>query len=134
MARSKAKIETFPQLKEIVQNLKAKYGVALEDVDPDRILYLKSGSTHSKKVIKISSISVPHPSVTPLKFDITVFPKFDRVDQPRQTIYVLRELLRIKSFEDGKLGNYELQDFPVIVEKYGTTWEDREDLQNPLEE
>jgi hypothetical protein len=30
--------------------------------------------------------------------------------------------------------SYPLQDFPEIVEKYGTTWEDNEELVNPLDE
>ena len=134
MARSKAVIATYPELKEVVQSLVLKYSVAFEDVDESRILYLFSSSDHSKKVAKIAAIKVPHPSVTPFKFAITVTQAFKELDEARRVLHIMRELLRITDFEESKLGKYPLQDFPEIVEKYGTLWEENEALDNPLNE
>lgn len=134
MARSKASVRTFPELQRVADSLVRKYPIAFEDVDPSRILFLQSDSKHSKRVAKISAIKVPHPSVTKFRFAITVFPKFLELDEARQVLYVLRELRRIEDFENSKVGKYPLQDFPDIVEKYGATWEEREDLENPLDE
>lgn len=134
MARSKAVVKTFPQLKTTVEQIVNKYQIAFRDVDPSRILYLESDSKHSKRVAKISAIKVPHPSVTPFKFSITVFEAFKELDESRQVLHILRELRRIEDFEGSKVGKYPLQDFADIVEKYGTLWEEREDLDNPLEE
>jgi hypothetical protein len=128
MARGKASVRTFPELQRIADNLVRKYRVAFEGVDPSRILFLQSDSKHSKRVAKISAIRVPHPSVTPFRFAITVFPMFLELDEARQVLHVLRELRRIEDFENSKVGKYELQDFADIIEKYGTIWEDREDI------
>jgi len=132
---SKSVVVTFPQLQSTVEELKRKYAVALEEVDPSHILYLKSDSKSQRApAARITPIKVPHPSVTPFRFALTVYPKFDEVDEARQVLYVLRELLRIEDFEASKIGKYPLQDFHEIVEKYGTTWEEKDDLENPLKE
>jgi hypothetical protein len=133
MAKRKATVEMFPQLQTLVDGLISKYPVALKDVDSKRILYLKSDAK-SKKVVRISAINVPHPSITTYRFVLVAYPLFEEVDEARQVIHILRELLRVEDFEECVLGKYKLQDFPEIVEKYGTTWEDREDIVNPLEE
>lgn len=134
MARSKAVVKTYPQLKDLVEKIVRKYPRAFEDVDPSRMIYLESDSKHSKRVAKIGAIKVPHSSITPFKFSITVFAAFKELDEPRQVLHILRELRRIEDFEGSKVGKYELQDFADIVEKYGTLWEENEDLDNPLEE
>ena len=136
MAKKQATVVTFPQLQEVVDNLKKKYSVALGDVEPAQILYLKSDAEPKRgpKVARLSPIKVPHPSVTIFRFALTVFAQYDEIDEARQVLHILRELRRIEDFERGKMGNCPLQDFPEIVEKYGTTWEDRDDLDNPLEE
>lgn len=133
MAKRKANVEVFPQLQAVVDGLIVKYPVALVNIDSKRILYLKSDAK-SKRVARISAINVPHPSVTLYKFALVVYPQFNEVDEARQVLHILRELLRIEDFEECELGHYPLQDFPVIIEKYGTTWEDREDIENPLVE
>lgn len=135
MARRKTVVELFPTLQRVVDELKSKYSIALEEVDPTRILYLKSnGKAKRGRVVIIEPIKVPHPSVTMFRFSLKIFREFDELDEARQTLHVLRELLRIQDFEECRLGPYPLRDFPEIVEKYGTTWEDREDLESPLEE
>lgn len=135
MARPKTVVELFPALQEVVDALKVKYPIALEDVDPTRILYLQTnGKGKRGKVVAIEPIRVPHPSVTPFRFALKAFREFGEIDEARQVLHVLRELLRIQDFEECKLGPYLLQDFPEIVEKYGTTWTDREDIESPLQE
>lgn len=134
MARSKATVKTYPELQRTADSIVRKYPIAFQDVDPSRIMFLLSDSQHSKRVAKISAIKVPHPSITPYKFAVTVFPEFLELDEARKVLHILRELRRIEDFENSKVGKYPLQDFPEIVEKYGTTWEDREDLDNPLDE
>lgn len=134
MARRKAVVATFPELKSTVEEIVKKFPVAFEEIDPSRVLYLKSDSEHSKKIAKIAAIKVPHPSVTPFKFAITVTKAFDELDEARQVLHVMRELLRVTDFEESKLGSYPLQDFPEIIEKYGTLWEKNEALDSPLKE
>lgn len=134
MVKRKATVITYPELQEVAQSLVLKYPVAFADVDESRILYLLSDSEHSKKIAKITAIKVPHPSVTPFKFAITVTKAFKELDEARQVLHIMRELLRITDFEESKLGGYPLQDFPEIIEKYGTLWEENESLDNPLNE
>lgn len=130
---ARANVEVSPELKEIVERLVDKYEVALGDIDPDRILPLVSDANSKKNVIKIAPIKVPHPSVTNLRFAITAYSnKFDELDEARQALHILRELLRIQDFDAGKLQDYELKDFPLIIEEYGTLWEENEDLPNIL--
>jgi len=133
MARSKSNVIVFPALQTTVESLKKTYPVALAEVDEKRILFLKSDGK-SKRVAKIVPIKVPHPSVTAYRFALTIFSQFDEIDQARQVLHILREVLRIEDFENCKMCSYPLQDFPEIVEKYGTTWEDNEELANPLDE
>jgi hypothetical protein len=133
MAKRKSTVITFPQLQVVIESLKTKYPVALEAVDSKRILCLKSDG-NSKRVVRLSPIKVPHASVTPFRFALTVFAMYDELDEARQVLHVLRELLRIEDFEAAKLCSYPLQDFPEIVEKYGTLWEENDALENPLEE
>ena len=124
----------FEGLKDVVDGLVKEYPVALAEVDSKRILYLKTDAKPRKSVVKVAKIPVPHPSVTPFKFCITVWSQvYDELDQARQVLHTLRELLRIRDFEEQKLDSYPLQDFPEIVEKYGATWEDDEQLPNPLD-
>jgi len=133
MAKSKSNVIVFPALLTVVESLKKTYPVALAEVDEKRILFLKSDGK-SKRVAKIVPIKVPHPSVTAYRFALTIFSQYDEIDQARQVLHILREVLRIEDFENCKMCSYPLQDFPVIVEKYGTTWEDNEELANPLDE
>lgn len=133
MAFKKASVVQFPGLKDIVDKLVNEYSIALEEVQSDRILYLKSDA-RSKRAAKITAIKVPHPSVTSFRFALTIYEqRWSDLDEARKVLHVLRELLRISDFEEAKVSGYELQDFPVIVEKYGATWEDNEDLPNPLD-
>lgn len=130
----KANVKTYPDLKDTVEKLVAKYQVALADVDPSKIIYLSSEGK-SQKVAKISAIKVPHPSVTPFKFSILVYEQnWNELDASRQVLHILRELLRIVDFEESKLGPYETTDFPVLLEKYGVTWEHDDNLPDPLSE
>lgn len=132
MAFKKAVVQTYPELKDIVDKLVGEYSVALAEVQSNRILYLKSDGK-SKRVAKLASIKVPHPSVTPYRFALTVYERnWEDLDESRRILHVLRELLRIRDFEEAKLDGYPLQDFPEIVEKYGTLWEEDENLPNPL--
>lgn len=133
MAKSKSNVVVFSVLQTVVENLKKTFPVALAEVDEKRILFLKSDG-RSKRVAKIVPIKVPHPSVTAYRFALTIYPQYDEIDQARQVLHILREVLRIEDFEECKLCGYPLQDFPEIVEKYGTTWEDNEELANPLDE
>jgi hypothetical protein len=133
MAKRKSTTITFPQLQAVIESLKTKYPVALAEVDSKRILCLKCDG-NSKRVARLSSIKVPHPSVTPFRFALTIYVVYDELDEARQVLHILRELLRIEDFEGGKMCKYPLQDFPEIVEKYGTTWEENDALENPLEE
>lgn len=133
MAFKKAAVQTFPELKDTVDDLISEYSVALAEVQSNRILYLKSDGK-SKRVAKLSSIKVPHPSVTPFRFALTVYERnWDDLDESRQVLHVMRELLRIRDFEEAKMDGYPLQDFPEIVEKYGTLWEEDENLPSPLD-
>jgi len=127
MAFSKASVVPFPELKKKVEELRARFTVALEEVDPSRIAYLKSDGK-SKNVAKMAAVKL-HPSVTPYRFILTVYSQnFNDLDEARQVLHVLRELRRIEGFEESKLGKCPLQDFPDIIEKYGTLWEEREDI------
>jgi hypothetical protein len=124
---SKANVVPFPELKKLVEQLKGKFTIALDEVDPSRIAYLKSEGK-SRNVAKMTAVKL-HPSVTPYRFVLIVYSQnFNELDEARQTLHVLRELRRIEGFEESKLGKYPLQDFPDIVEKFGTLWEDREDI------
>lgn len=132
---AKANVEVYPELKEIVEQLVAKYDVALGELDADRILPLVSDANSKKNVIKIAPIKVPHRCVTSLRFSLTAYSKkFDELDNARQVLHVLRELLRIADFEKGKLQDYETKDFPAILEAHGILWQEEENLANILEE
>lgn len=132
---AKANVEVYPPLKELIEQLVSKYDVALSEVDPDRIIPLASDANSKKNVVKITSIKVPHPSVTPLRFSLTIYSKkFEELDEARQALFVLRELCRISDFEAGKLQDYELKDFPFIIEEHGVLWTESEDLVNILAE
>jgi len=131
---NRAEVEVFPELKEVVVKLVNKYGTALEGIDPDRIVPLKTSAKSKRNVVKVTAIKVPHPSITNLKFAITAYSSFDELDESRQIIHVLRELCRIEDFEKGKIGDYPLKDFPFIIEEHGTLWQENEELPNILRE
>jgi len=133
MAFKKANVRIFPELKEIVTKLVAEYPVLLAEIQADRILYLNSDGK-SKRVARLTSIKVPHPSVTAHRFALTIYEQqWSDLDESRKILHVLRELMRIRDFEDASMGSYPLQDFPEIVAKYGVTWEDDENLPDPLD-
>ena len=122
-----------PELKDVVQQLKSKFPVAYSEVDPDRVVYLESTSK-SKQPVKLASIKLPHPSVSPYRFSLTVYTRLWRdLSDSHKVLYIHRELLRITNFEEGKLSNYPLNDFPEIIAKFGVNWRTREDLPNILQ-
>jgi len=132
MAFKKAQVTLKPELKEVVKQLKEKFSVAYEEVQPDRIVYLESDA-RSKRAVKLTPIKLPHPSVSQFRFSLTVYSRiWSDLSDAHKLMHIHRELLRIRDFEEGKLSGYPLNDFPEIVAKYGVDWEMREDLPNIL--
>ena len=127
---TQAKAELSTELREQTTALLEKFHNVFPQVEPNGIIFIHSKS-HSKRPIRISAVRSPYDLVVSQKFILTSYGKaFDKLDTARKNMHIFRELLRIDDFEGGKLEDYEVKDFPVILAKYGLDWEENNDLTN----
>ena len=129
-----AKIELAPDLKVIVSRLKALYPEAFSEVEPDRMVYIRSFS-RGKRPVTIKAVDRELRLTSNYCFKLVVNSKsYDDTEQPKKHMLIFREMLRIADFEEGKIEPYEVQDQKIIIEKYGVNWQDDEELPDILQE
>lgn len=110
------------EVKPIVEKLIEKYPINLSEVDPEGIIYIRAPG--KKRAVTIRSIPSPFDLVLSQRFVLTIHSnRFDNLDANRQAIAIFDELLRIKSFEEGKLSGYSVVANRETIEKWGTDWE-----------
>ncbi len=127
-----AKIELAPDLKEVVSKLKDLYPEAFSEIEPDRIVYIRSFS-RGKRPVSVKAVDRELRLTSNYCFKLVVNSKsYDDLEPSKQHMLIFREILRIADFEEGKLEGYEIQDQKIIIEKYGVNWQDEDDLPDIL--
>lgn len=127
-----AKIELAPDLKEIVVKLKVLYSEAFSEIEPDRIVFLRSFS-RGKKPVSIKPVDREIRLISNYCFKVVANSNsFDNLEPAKKHLFIFRELLRVVDFEEGKLEQYEVQDQKVIIEKYGVDWQNDDQIPDIL--
>ncbi len=111
-----AKIELAPDLKEVVSQLKELYPEAFSEIEPDRVLCIRSFS-RGKRSVSLKAVDRELRLTSNYCFKLVVNSKsYDHLEPAKKHMLIFREVLRIADFEAGKLDPYEVQDQKIIIE------------------
>ena len=119
------------EIQPLVEKLVAAFPENLSEVDPTRIVYVRKDAKRARRPVEIASVGTPYNLLIPHKFIVTIqAAKYDKIDDNRKAIALFDELLRIKDFEDGKLGGYTVISNYETVIKFGPDWMEAEETTN----
>jgi len=127
-------LEIADEYKDIAQRLINKYPQNFGNFDINKILFLKETSKSPKKYAETRKVTPPYTFMTSVKFIITVYePCIVSMNDAQLHLLMLHELMHIdEDFE--KLVKHDLEDFKVIISKYGATWDIDPNLPDILED
>jgi len=121
------------ELRPLVEKLISTYPTNLDEIDPDRIVYLRGKGKH--RPASIASVRNPWDLCTKFKFILTVHgPKYDKLDNNKKAIAIFDELIRIKDFEASSLKPYSVQGNYETFTKFGLDWLEAEQVESIFKE
>ena len=126
-------LEMSDMYKSMAKKIITKFPNNFREFNVDEILFLEDDAKSPKnKYADVKKVSSPYDFVTSTKFIITVYLKnVEELNDAQEHIMLMRELMKIDdSFT--KLRSYDVNDFKLILDVYGTDWEDNELVADPL--
>lgn len=123
------------EYEEIANKLIDKYAIAFGHIEMDRVLFLKENEKTPKgKFAETRIVRAPYTYFSDYKFIITFFENnVVAMTEEQKILLVYHELLHIDpSF--SKLVNHDIQDFRILISKWGSCWDIDPNLPNILEE
>lgn len=127
-------LELSDEYKDIAKRIIDKYPTNFGNFDINKILFLKETTKSPKKYADVRKVQSPYTFMTSMKFIITVYePCIVQMNEAQLHLLMLHELMHIDDdFE--KLKKHDLEDFKVIISKYGATWDIDPNLPDILDE
>ncbi len=119
---------------DIATELVRKFPIGLGHIELDRIIFLSDSEKVTKKYAEIKTVGYPYSFLTEYKF-IIVFYDTSIVGMTieQKNLLVYHQLLHIDdNFE--KLRKHDVEDFKIIVSKYGPDWDMNPNLKNIMNE
>lgn len=92
-------------------------------IDIESIEFVFRDKISKSKYADIRKVVFPTNLYTNKKYIISVYRSFNELDEKRKYIVLLHELLHIG--EKDKMIKHDVEDFSVILEKYGIKWQDK---------
>lgn len=125
-----AEYSVADDVRALAEQLQQKFAF-LSDLSIPAIRFLRS-SGGKKLDIKVNGIKPPYTFISNYKFIITVYQNVydDQYNENQQKIALLKALLKIEDFDEGKTRDYEIKGFMEIEGTYGVLW-NREDQDVP---
>ncbi|MNC00864.1 hypothetical protein D3C81_760850 [compost metagenome] len=119
---------------EIAEKLVDKFQVAFSHIELDKVLFLSENEKTPKKYADVRNVGYPWNFITEYKY-IMVF--YENNTQPmtdsQRHMLVYHELLHIdESFE--KVKKHDIEDFRVLVGRFGVNWDIDPNLQDILDD
>ena len=115
------------EIRPLVEKLIETYPTNLAEVDPSRLLYVRSNG--KRRPVGLSAVRSPWDLCTKFKFVLTVHgPKWDKLDEDRQAIALFDELIRIKDFETSSLSTHSVIASRETIETWGVDWMEAESV------
>jgi hypothetical protein len=113
-------------IRPLVEKLVAAYPNNLQEVDPNRLIYVKGNG--KKRPVSLSPVKPPYDSLLSQRFILTIHaPKFDKLDDNRKAIAIFDELIRIKDFETGSLKSHSVVGNFETFSTWGLDWLEAEE-------
>ena len=128
-------VELGDKYKDVAEKLIKKYPKAFEHIDVDKILFLRDTKKRPKnKFADIRKVGYPYNFFTEHKFIMTFYENnMEPLAKEPTNMVVFHELMHI-SYDFEKLVKHNVQDFDVIVDKYGSNWAFQQNLPDILED
>ena len=130
-----SKLVRANEYEEIANKLIDRYPVAFGHIVLDEVLFLKEEEKSPKgKYADTRIVRAPYTYFSDYKFIITFYENnMLSMTEAQKVLLVYHELLHIDpSF--SKLVNHDIQDFRILISKYGACWDIDPNLHNILEE
>ena len=130
-----SKLVRATEYQEIAEKLIDKYVVAFSHIVLDEVLFLKEEEKSPKgKYADTRIVRAPYTYFSDYKFIITFYENnMLSMTEAQKVLLVYHELLHIDpSF--SKLVSHDIQDFRILISKYGSCWDIDPNLPNILEE
>lgn len=126
-------LEICDEYKDMAQKIINKYPQNFGNFDINKILFLKETTKSPKKYAETRKVVSPYTFITSVKFIITIYePCVCSMNDAQLHLLMLHELMHIdEDFE--KLVKHDLEDFKVIIAKYGANWDIDNNLPDILE-
>ena len=127
-------LELADEYKNIAQKLINKYSEYFENFEIDKILFLKETSKSPKKYAEVKKVAAPYTFMTSMKFIMTVYePCIVSMSDAQIHLLIMHELMHIDD-DFVKLKKHDLEDFKVLISKYGKNWDIDPSLEDILDE
>jgi hypothetical protein len=127
-------LELADEYKDIAQRLIDKYPENFGNFDINQMLFLKENSKSPKKYAEIKKVTAPYTFMTSIKFIITVYePCVCAMNDAQIHLLIMHELMHIDE-DFNKLKKHDLEDFKVLIAKYGAAWDIDPNLEDILDE
>lgn len=123
------------EYEEIANKLIDRYTVAFGHIEMDRVLFLKEDEKTPKgKFAETRIVRAPYTYFSDYKFIITFYENnVIAMTEAQKVLLVYHELLHIDpSF--SKLVNHDINDFRILLSKFGINWDIDPNLPNILED
>ena len=130
-----SKLVRATEYQEIAEKLIDKYVVAFSHIVLDEVLFLKEEEKSPKgKYADTRIVRAPYTYFSDYKFIITFYENnMLSMTEAQKVLLVYHELLHIDpSF--SKLVSHDIQDFRILISKWGSCWDIDPNLPNILEE
>ena len=127
-------LEFGNEYKDIAQKIINKYPQNFGNFDINKIMFLRETSKSPNKYAETRKVTSPYNFITSVKFIITIYePCICQMTDAQLHLLILHELMHIDEDFD-KLVKHDLEDFKVLVSKYGPAWDIDPNLEDILDE
>ena len=127
-------LELADEYKNIAQKLINKYPEYFENFEIDKILFLKETSKSPKKYAEVKKVAAPYTFMTSMKFIMTIYePCIVSMTDAQIHLLIMHELMHIDD-DFVKLKKHDLEDFKILISKYGANWDIDPNLEDILDE
>ena len=118
-----------PLLEHFLQEVISSDAFGLGWVNQDNIKIIRVENKSPREIAKIQVLDFPASIFTDKHFIISVYAsKFDCLDEQRQKLVLIHELLHINSEKERSLMKHDKEDFRKILLKFGVDWIENTEL------